>query len=207
MMRSPDEWAAHPQGRRWRGLPLLEITQDRRVAGRAACRPPRERPLSGIRVLDLTRVIAGPVCGRTLAAHGADVMRITAPHLPGLPQLDIDTGRGKLSAYARPARRRGARAARERCCARRTCSCRATARAPSPRTASRPRRCAEHAARHRRRLAVGLRPRGPVGRAGAASTRWCRTASGINHAEAEAAGVAGAEGAALPRRSTTPPAT
>jgi crotonobetainyl-CoA:carnitine CoA-transferase CaiB-like acyl-CoA transferase len=38
------------------------------------------------------------VCGRTLAAHGADVMRITAPHLPGFPTLDIDTGRGKLSA-------------------------------------------------------------------------------------------------------------
>jgi crotonobetainyl-CoA:carnitine CoA-transferase CaiB-like acyl-CoA transferase len=49
-------------------------------------------------VLDLTRVIAGPVCGRALAAHGADVMRVTAPHLPGLPDLDIDTGRGKLSA-------------------------------------------------------------------------------------------------------------
>jgi crotonobetainyl-CoA:carnitine CoA-transferase CaiB-like acyl-CoA transferase len=43
-------------------------------------------------------VIAGPVCGRTLAAHGADVMRITAPHLPALPLLDIDMGRGKLSA-------------------------------------------------------------------------------------------------------------
>jgi crotonobetainyl-CoA:carnitine CoA-transferase CaiB-like acyl-CoA transferase len=49
-------------------------------------------------VLDLTRVIAGPVCGRALAAHGAEVMRITAPHLPGLPELDIDTGRGKLAA-------------------------------------------------------------------------------------------------------------
>ena len=49
-------------------------------------------------MLDLTRVIAGPVCGRALAAHGADVMRVTAPHLPGLPELDIDTGRGKLSA-------------------------------------------------------------------------------------------------------------
>jgi crotonobetainyl-CoA:carnitine CoA-transferase CaiB-like acyl-CoA transferase len=43
-------------------------------------------------------VIAGPVCGRTLAVHGADVMRLTAPHLPGLPELDIDMGRGKLSA-------------------------------------------------------------------------------------------------------------
>src|SRR6185503_1511123 len=39
----------------------------------------------------------GPVCGRTLAAHCADVMRITGPHLPAMPELDIDTGRGKMS--------------------------------------------------------------------------------------------------------------
>ena len=74
--------------------------QDRRgAARRAACPAGRESArLPDIRVLDLTRVIAGPVCGRALAAHGADVMRVTAPHLPGLPELDIDTGRGKLSA-------------------------------------------------------------------------------------------------------------
>jgi crotonobetainyl-CoA:carnitine CoA-transferase CaiB-like acyl-CoA transferase len=98
MMRSPAEWAAHPQGQAVARLPLLEITR----IGESPARPlpsSAERPLSGIRVVDLTRIIAGPVCGRTLAAHGADVMRITAPHLPGLPQLDIDMGRGKLSAY------------------------------------------------------------------------------------------------------------
>ncbi len=97
MMRSPAEWAAHPQGKAVAELPLFEITK----IGEAPARPlpaAGERPLSGIRVVDLTRVIAGPVCGRTLAAHGADVMRIPAPHLPGMPLLDIDTGRGKLSA-------------------------------------------------------------------------------------------------------------
>ena len=55
------------------------------------------RPLGGVRVLDLTRIIAGPVCGRTLAAHGADVLLVTAPHLPAIEPLVIDTGRGKLS--------------------------------------------------------------------------------------------------------------
>ena len=49
-------------------------------------------------MLDLTRVIAGPVCGRTLAAHGADVMRVTGPHLPGFPRSISIPGRGKLSA-------------------------------------------------------------------------------------------------------------
>jgi len=56
-----------------------------------------DRPLAGVKVLDLTRIIAGPVCGRTLAAHGADVLLVTASHLPAMAPLVIDTGRGKLS--------------------------------------------------------------------------------------------------------------
>ena len=60
--------------------------------------PPATGRFSGIRVLDLTRVLAGPTCARTLAEHGADVLKITAAHLPNLGYQEWDTGHGKLSA-------------------------------------------------------------------------------------------------------------
>jgi crotonobetainyl-CoA:carnitine CoA-transferase CaiB-like acyl-CoA transferase len=93
--RSFAEWDAHPQGRALAQLPPFSIER----IGDAPRQPlpAAARPLSGMKVLDLTRIIAGPVCGRTLAAHGADVLLVTAQHLPGMLPLIIDTGRGKLS--------------------------------------------------------------------------------------------------------------
>jgi crotonobetainyl-CoA:carnitine CoA-transferase CaiB-like acyl-CoA transferase len=90
------EWDRHPQGEAVAKLPPFSIER----IGDAPPRPfaAAARPLDGVKVLDLTRIIAGPVCGRTLAAHGADVMLITASHLASMLPLVVDTGRGKLSA-------------------------------------------------------------------------------------------------------------
>ena len=97
LVRAPDEWSRHPQSVALAAQPLVEIER----IGEAPPEPlPKaDRPLSHVRVLDLTRVLAGPTCARTLAEHGADVLKVSAPHLPHSGEIEIDTGLGKRSTF------------------------------------------------------------------------------------------------------------
>lgn len=95
-LRSFSEWDATPQAK---AIPDFPITL-RKIAECEAGLSPNiptnaDRCLRGLRVVEISRVIAAPVAGRTLAAHGADVLWVTSPNLPDLPGIDIDVSRGK----------------------------------------------------------------------------------------------------------------
>lgn len=94
--RSTEEWLAHPHGQALDALGPLDVERIGE-ADPEVPEPTSDRPLSGVRVLDLTRVIAGPVAGRFLASHGAEVLKVDGAHLPQVDLLVVDTGPGKRS--------------------------------------------------------------------------------------------------------------
>lgn len=96
-LRSYSEWDALPQSKAIADFPIMlrpissdgsKGFSDRFPRGSIKC-------LKGLRVLDMSRVIAAPLCGKTLAAHGADVIWVTSPNLPDLPSIDREFSRGK----------------------------------------------------------------------------------------------------------------
>src|SRR5882757_2628148 len=105
LMRPHDEWSDLPHAKALAALPPISIEK----IGEAAPKPwpAGDRPLAGLRVLDLSRVIAGPVAGRTLAVHGADVLLVSGPDLPAISWLTIDNGRGKLTSFVELKREQG----------------------------------------------------------------------------------------------------
>ena len=97
MVRSNKEWLEHPHGQALAALPLVQITK----IGDSDPEPfpSGGAPLAGVRALDLTRILAGPIAARTLAEHGADVLMIAAPHLPQVREHVLDTSHGKRSTF------------------------------------------------------------------------------------------------------------
>ena len=97
IVRSNAEWLKHPHGKMLADKPLVEITK---IGDSDPIPfPEGERPLSGIKVLDLTRILAGPIAARTLAENGADVLMVTAEHLPQVREHVMDTSHGKRSCF------------------------------------------------------------------------------------------------------------
>lgn len=97
IVRSVEEWNEHPQGQALLTRPVIEIEK----IGDSKPEPFKSNgpALAGIRVLDLTRILAGPVAARTCAEHGADVLMATARHTPQIKNFVIDLSHGKRSCF------------------------------------------------------------------------------------------------------------
>ncbi len=110
MVRTNAEWLASEHGRVLAGKPIVEVIKigdsdpvpfaplTNREADKGNGKG-GARPLEGLRVLDLTRILAGPICARTLAEHGAEVLMIAAEGVPQIPEHVMDTSHGKRSCF------------------------------------------------------------------------------------------------------------
>jgi crotonobetainyl-CoA:carnitine CoA-transferase CaiB-like acyl-CoA transferase len=175
-----------PHAKALAALPTISIEK----IGEAAPKPwpAGDRPLAGVRVLDLSRVIAGPVAGRTLAAHGADVLLISGPGLPAIP------GSRSTPAAASSRVLSSSRASRARAC----CAICWRKRIFSRKAIGRARWRARLLAGGRARISPGIVyvSLSAYGHAGPWAERrgfdsLVQTATGFNHAEGQAAGVDG----------------
>jgi crotonobetainyl-CoA:carnitine CoA-transferase CaiB-like acyl-CoA transferase len=99
--RTSAEWSEHDQGHGLHSVPLVEIERIS-ASPREPHAPPGgapRRPLDGIRIVDLSRVLAGPSTVKLLALFGADAIRLTRPGAFEDPAVTVDTGFGKLAAW------------------------------------------------------------------------------------------------------------
>lgn len=96
-LRSYSQWDKLAQSKAISNFPIdvhqISSTSPKGLPSRLA--GDNTKPLQGLRVVEMSRVIAAPLCGKTLAAYGADVIWVTSPNLPDLPTMDRDFGRGK----------------------------------------------------------------------------------------------------------------
>jgi len=101
VVRSPQEWRSHPVGARLAAKPIVELTQigDSDPIPLPANLPTSGRPLEGVRVLDATHVIGGPITARTLAEYGADVLHLSRIDYPDHMNWRLETDIGKRAAY------------------------------------------------------------------------------------------------------------
>ena len=101
VVRSAEEWRAHPVGRALSQKPIVEVTKigDSEPLPLPNGLPASGRPLEGIRVLDATHVIGGPMTARTLAEYGADVLHLSRVDDPDHPNWRLETDLGKRAAY------------------------------------------------------------------------------------------------------------
>lgn len=96
-LRSYEQWDALPQSRAISNVPVS--VQSAGTTSPPRIMPPADQCLKGLQVVEMSRVIAAPLAGKTLAAHGADVIWITSPSLPDLPAIDREFARGKRTVH------------------------------------------------------------------------------------------------------------